>query len=109
LDYVDDDAFRTAHAHLHKMHPLDPQDQLMDEVDRWPVEGVVEIAAADADHHLVDQVDAGRWNELSESGDSGRHLGAALGDVHRLDVEPGLQLHHSGPVSGQRSGGMVGA
>jgi hypothetical protein len=34
----------------------------------------------------------------------GRHVGAALGDIQRLDVEPGLQLHHGLGVSGQRSG-----
>jgi hypothetical protein len=44
-------------------------------------------------------------DELREPGDGGRHIGPALGDVHRLDIEPSLQLHYGIGVAGR----MVGA
>jgi hypothetical protein len=75
-----------------KVHPLDPEGELVDQVNRWPVEGEVEVPAAHPGQHLIDRIDAGRRDELGEPGDGGRHVGAAFGDVRRLDIEAGLQL-----------------
>ena len=46
---------------------------------------------------------------MGQAGDRGRHLSAALGDVDRLDVGPGLQPDLGGGVPLNRRDGMVGA
>jgi hypothetical protein len=57
------------------------------QVHRRPVQGVVEVPAADPGEHLVDQVDPGRWHQLRQARHRGRQLGSALGDRDRLVAE----------------------
>jgi hypothetical protein len=60
----------------------------------------VEVPAADPNEHPVDQVEPRGRHELHQPRHGGRHLGPAVGDLDRLVVKPGLQLHHGLGVSG---------
>ena len=96
-DHVHDLAVRPPHAHLPKVHPLDAVDQLVDKGDRWPVQPGGEVPTPDRHEYVVDE---SRTSRTTAAG-----IGAVLGDVDRLDVQPGLQLDDHGPV---RDSGLLG-
>jgi len=79
------------------------------QVHRGRVTGLVKVPAPDPDEHLVDEDHPGRRHQLRQARHRGRHLGPALGNLDRLDIEPGLQLHDGAGVGGQGRDGMVGA
>jgi hypothetical protein len=68
-DHVDYDAIRPTHAHLSKMHALQPVRELMQQVDGWPVERLLDVDPTDPNEHVIDEIHAGGRDELREPRD----------------------------------------